>query len=167
MPHVESTYRVRTKKEFRGIAGLSMGGYGSLVLSLRHPELFAATAAFSSGIVTDEDWVASRQETYDRVYGPVYGAGLEGQARLTDHRQEYSVLDIVERTSAEDLKEVRYYIDCGDDDFLAVGNATLHILLTQKEVPHQYRVRDGAHSWSYWRTGLADGLKFIGESFHR
>ena len=167
MPHIEAEYRVRAKKEFRGIAGLSMGGYGALVLSMRHPELFAATAAFSSGVITDEDWAASSQERYESVFGVVFGPGLEGSARLTDHWRQYSILDIVESTPAEKLKEVRYYIDCGDDDFLAVGNASLHILLTQKEVPHQYRVRDGAHTWSYWRTGLPHGLEFIGQSFHR
>ena len=78
-----------------------------------------------------------------------------------------SVLDIEKNTPADQLKEVSYYIDCGDDDFPAIGNASLHILLTEKEVPHENRVRDGAHTWSYWRTGLPDGLKFIGESFHR
>lgn len=167
MPHIESEYRVRTKKEYRGIAGLSMGGYGSLVLAMRHPELFAAVAAFSSGIVTREDWTASPQDRYDRTWGVVFGPGLAGSARVTEHWLRYSVLDIVENTAADELKQVRYYIDCGDDDFLAVGNATLHILLTQKKVPHQYRVRDGAHTWSYWRTGLPDGLRFIGESFRR
>ena len=87
--------------------------------------------------------------------------------RHTDHWRQHSVLDLVKNTDADELKKLRYYIDCGDDDFLAIGNATLHILMTEKEIPHEYRVRDGAHTWSYWRTGLPAGLKFIGESFHR
>ena len=29
IPHIEKTYRARSNKEFRAIAGLSMGGYGS------------------------------------------------------------------------------------------------------------------------------------------
>src|SRR6056297_1548264 len=36
MPHVESKYRIRQKKRYRGVAGLSMGGYGALVYSLKH-----------------------------------------------------------------------------------------------------------------------------------
>lgn len=167
MPYIESEYRIRQKKEFRGIAGLSMGGYGSLVLALRHPDLFAATAAYSSGVITEEQIQEMPKPQYDRMFAGLYGEGLEGSDRLTDHWQAYSVLDLVENTPADQLKQVRYYIDCGDDDFLTVGNASLHILLTEKEIPHQYRVRDGAHSWSYWRTGLGAGLRFIGESFHR
>ena len=167
MAYIEAEYRVRPKKEFRGLAGLSMGGYGALVLALRHPDLFAATAAFSSGVLTDEEMESTPQERYDAIFGILYGQGLQGSARLTDHWRQYSVLDIVKNTPADQLKTVRYYIDCGDDDFLAIGNASLHILLTQKEIPHEYRVRDGAHTWSYWRTGLPEGLKFIGERFHR
>ncbi len=36
-----------------------------------------------------------------------------------------------------------------------------------RKIPHEFRVRDGGHTWSYWRTGIVDGLKFIGQSFHR
>jgi enterochelin esterase-like enzyme len=34
-------------------------------------------------------------------------------------------------------------------------------------VPHEYRVRDGGHSWTYWRTGIIDALAFIGDSFRQ
>lgn len=167
IPAIETNYRIRKKKEFRGIAGLSMGGYGSLVMAMRHPDLFAATAAFSSGVVTDEEMQRTPQDLYDSWFGILYGEGLEGSARLTDHWRQYSVLDIVKDTPVEQLKQVRYYIDCGDADFFAIGNSTLHILLRQQQIPHEYRVRNGGHGWKYWRTGLPDGLRFIGESFHR
>jgi S-formylglutathione hydrolase FrmB len=67
----------------------------------------------------------------------------------------------------DQLKSVRWYIDCGDDDFLYKGNATMHIILRDRGIPHEYRVRDGGHNWLYWRTGITDALKFIGKSFHR
>ena len=34
IPHIDRTFRTRPKKEFRGISGLSMGGFGSLILSM-------------------------------------------------------------------------------------------------------------------------------------
>lgn len=168
IPHIETTYRIRAKKEYRGIAGLSMGGYGALVLSIRNPDLFTATAAFSSGVWTDDHMKSIPQDDYDRYFGNLYGGvGLSGDARLGDHWRQHSVIELVKTRDADDLKKVRYFIDCGDDDFLAIGNATLHIELTKKEIPHEYRVRDGAHTWSYWRSALPVGLAFIGESFHR
>lgn len=62
---------------------------------------------------------------------------------------------------------VRWYIDCGDDDFLYEGNSLIHIEMRKKEIPHEYRVRDGGHTWSYWRSALPTVLEFVSKSFHR
>jgi len=67
----------------------------------------------------------------------------------------------------EQKTKVRFYLDCGDDDFLYKGNSTLHILMNDQKIPHEFRVRDGIHEWEYWRTGLPDALKFISKSFYR
>jgi len=62
---------------------------------------------------------------------------------------------------------VRFYLDCGDNDFLYKGNIALHTLMSDLNIPHEFRVRDGVHEWEYWRTGLSDALSFISKSFHR
>lgn len=167
IPFVDATYRTRGAKEFRAVAGLSMGGHGSLIMAMKHPELFAAAAPLSSGIFTEEELVTMPDENWDRVFGPPYGKGLRGVERLTDHLKQNWILKIVENANADDLKKVRYYIDCGDKDFLIKGNMALHSLLIDKKIPHEFRVRDGVHDWTYWRTALPEVLKFVGESFHR
>ncbi|MGI9543546.1 MAG: alpha/beta hydrolase [Cyclobacteriaceae bacterium] len=167
IPFIESQYRVRAKKEFRGIAGLSMGGYGSLIYALKHPDLFAASAPLSAAIYTEEEVVNHEQERWERIESVMYGAGITGQDRITDHWKANNPLHIAQNSDIEKLKTVRYYFDCGDDDFLYKGNAAAHVLFRDLEIPHEFRVRDGAHNWIYWRTGIVDALKFIGESFHR
>ena len=62
---------------------------------------------------------------------------------------------------------VRWYIDCGDDDFLYEGNALIHIAMRKQQIPHEYRVRDGGHTWDYWRSALPTVLEFISKSFHQ
>ncbi|HYE57305.1 MAG TPA: alpha/beta hydrolase family protein [Rhodothermales bacterium] len=167
IPHVETTYRVRRQRQYRGISGESMGGYGALALALRHPDLFVAVAAFGSALRTDDEMSAIPQDRYDEVFGPVYGRGLSGAARFTDHWRRYSALDLALTLPAETLRRLRYYLDCGDDDHLGIGNATLHIRLKQRGIPHEYRMRDGGHTWSYWRSALPAGLRFLGESFRK
>jgi enterochelin esterase-like enzyme len=54
MPAVEKKYRIKAEKKFRGVAGLSMGGYGTLIYALKHPELFAAAAPFSAAVWDDD-----------------------------------------------------------------------------------------------------------------
>lgn len=167
IPYIDANYRTRPEKEFRGIAGLSMGGWGTLIYALRHPEMFAAAAAFSAAVWTDEEVTATDEKVYERIFAPLFGPGLKGKDRLTAHFRSYNPLDLVKTLPVEKIKTVRFYIDCGDDDFLYKGNAALHVALRDWKIPHEFRVRDGGHTWSYWRSGILDGLKFIGESFHR
>ena len=167
LPHFENKFNIRKKKEFRGIAGLSMGGFGSLIMALKHTELFTACAPLSAAIFSDEQFMELAQDRYDALFGDLFGEGQEGEERLTPHYESNSVLHLVTEIHADSIKSVRYYIDCGDDDYLTVGNSELHVLMTKKEIPHEYRVRDGGHTWEYWRTGLVDALKFISESFTR
>lgn len=167
IPHIDATFRTRPQREFRGVAGLSMGGWGTLVNALRHPDLFAAAAAFSAAVWTDDEILAMKPDAWNHIIGPVFGPGLAGKDRLTAHFRKYSPLELARTLPEDSLKKVRLYIDCGDDDFLTKGNCALHLALSDRKIPHEFRVRDGGHTWSYWRSGIVDGLEFIGQSFRR
>lgn len=165
--HIDDTYRTRPEKQFRAVSGLSMGGYGTLIMAMKHPDLFAAAAPLSAGVSTDEEIINMSADNWNNVFGVPYGEDIEGEDRLSDHYLENSILNIVETGDREKLGSVRYYIDCGDDDFLIEGNMALHAAMIDKEVQHEFRVRDGGHTWTYWRTALPEVLKFVSESFHR
>lgn len=167
IPYIESHYRIRAEKKYRGIAGLSMGGNGTLIYSFKHPDMFAACAAFSVGICTDEEIIAYKDSLWEKELGNVYGHNLKGKDRLTQHYLSNNLFYLIKNTDPVKLSSVRIYIDCGDDDFLYKGNSLLHVMLRDYNIPHEYRVRDGGHQWTYWRSGLLDALKFIGTSFHQ
>jgi len=167
IPHIDKTYRTRDKKEFRGITGLSMGGYGSFLYAIKHPDLFAAAAPLSAAFYTEEKVITYEQERWNNVEGLMYGKDLKGKERITEHWKANNPFEILKNADTEKLKSVKYWIDCGDDDFLYEGNSKMHIVLRDMEIPHEFRIRDGAHNWTYWRTGIIDALAFIGESFRR
>ena len=167
LPFIESHYRIRSEKQYRGISGLSMGGFGALTYALRHPDMFSACVAFSAAVFTDEEIIAMPADRWMKIQSVVSGSGMEGKNRITQHYKSYSPLHLAQAEDREKLKKVRFYVDCGDDDVLSEGNAMLHIELHNLGIPHEYRVRDGGHTWSYWRSGLPEGLKFIGTSFHQ
>jgi len=163
IPYIEKTYPVFATKEFRAVAGLSMGGYGSLLYSLKHPDFFSACVAMSAAIFTDEEiksFPKDRRAMFDGLFGDFSTA-------LPKHWKDNSVLEIIKNYPSDKKNKVRFYIDCGDDDFLYKGNAALHVALRDQEMQHEFRMRDGAHTWSYWRTCLEDGLRFIGMGFFR
>ena len=144
-----------------------MGGYGTLIYSLKYPELFAAAAPLSAAFSDDVSLTGMPDFVWDRTFGQLYGRGLKGKDRLTKAWYANSPLKLVEERPTDALKRVRYWIDCGDDDGLSKGNCLLHIALMEKNVPHEFRIRDGGHTWTYWRTGITDALAFIGTSFHQ
>lgn len=167
IPHIESTYRCRTEKRYRAIAGLSMGGHGTMIMALKHPDLFSAAVPLSAGIFTREEYMNVPEEDWNKYYGSVYGPGKGGESRFTEHFNKNWVLSLVKNADPEVLKKVRYYIDCGDKDFLIKGNMELHSLLIDKKVPHEFRVREGVHNWDYWRSALPEVFKFVSNGFHQ
>jgi S-formylglutathione hydrolase FrmB len=166
IPYIEKIYRIRSEKRYRAVAGLSMGGYGTLMYSLKYPEMFSAAVAFSAAIFSEEGMMNVDAAKYKRVYAPVFGPDKGGKERLTDHYRKNNPFDVTKTKGIEAYRRLRLMMDCGDDDFLTIDNCLLHIHLTQMGVQHEFRMRDGAHSWTYWRSGFPDALKFIGESFH-
>ena len=167
IPAMEKNYRIRAEKRYRGVAGLSMGGYGSMLYALKHPDMFAAAAPLSAAFFDDSSIVKFDKQFWNMPLGQVYGTNLDGKDRLTKTWYENSIHELIRTRTADQLRQVRYWIDCGDDDFLIEGNCQVHLSLVKKGVPHEFRVRDGVHDWNYWRSGIVEALAFIGKSFRQ
>jgi enterochelin esterase-like enzyme len=159
IPHAEKKYRIKGTKRYRAVAGLSMGGYGSFLYALHRPDLFSSACPLSAGTgpLTLED--AKRQ----------YRQNSPNLADSTIERywRKQGVLPLISSMPDSARREVRWFIDCGDDDFLYEGNSLAHIAMKKREIPHEYRVREGAHNWSYWRQSLPVVLEFVSQAFHQ
>ena len=160
MPYVEKTYRIKGEKRYRAISGLSMGGEGTFIYALHHPELFSSACPLSAA--TGPKSVQDLKNY--RLWGTAEGITDDVQK---SYFTKYSVLSLIDSIPDNQKKAVRWYIDCGDDDFLYEGNCLAHIEMRKKEIPHEFRIRDGSHSWSYWRTSLPVVLEFVSMSFHQ
>lgn len=159
IPFVEKKYRTKTDKRSRAVAGLSMGGGGTFVYALHHPEMFSSACPLSAAVgpFSLEDTKKSLTRNNPNLADSV----------VTNYYNRQSVLALVNNMPDDQKKAVRWYIDCGDDDFLFEGNALVHIAMHKKEVPHEYRVRDGGHTWTYWRGSLPKVLGFVSDAFHQ
>lgn len=156
IPHVEKRFRCRAEKQFRAVSGLSMGGGGALIYALHHPELFSSCAPLSAAVFTNTKSIKDR-----------YAEANVSEKTMSDWCDKYDILKIVNEMPDNQKKSVRMFIDIGDDDFLYEGNSMLHIVLRRNDIPHEFRVRDGAHKWVYWRESLPEVLKFVSQTFHR
>jgi enterochelin esterase-like enzyme len=159
MPYVEKQYRIKSEKRFRAVAGLSMGGGGSFMYALHHPELFSSACPLSAyvGPLTQDDVKTFLTRTNQTAT----------DAEIETYFKRHNAINLINDVKDDQKRAVRWYIDCGDDDFLFEGNSLAHIAMKKKEIPHEFRIRDGGHTWTYWRTALPDVLRFVSEAFHQ
>tara|TARA_B100000497_G_C7692087_1_gene421169 strand:- start:973 stop:1848 length:876 start_codon:yes stop_codon:yes gene_type:complete len=159
MPHVEKKYRIKGEKRYRAVAGLSMGGGGSFMYALHRPDLFSSACPLSAyaGPLTIEDLKSGldrRKVKYD-------------EHDLQTYFDQHNAISLINAVPDNELNAVRWFIDCGDDDFLYEGNSLAHIAMKKKKISHEYRVREGAHNWTYWRESLPVVLQFVSDAFHQ
>ncbi|MEE9373559.1 MAG: alpha/beta hydrolase-fold protein [Saprospiraceae bacterium] len=159
IPFVEQKYRIKGEKKYRAVAGLSMGGGGSFMYALHRPDVFSSACPLSAyvGPLNIED-LKNRLDQTKTSYMP---------EDLMPYFHHHNAISLVNGLSKNQKKSVRWYIDCGDDDFLYEGNSLVHLAMKKQSIPHEYRVRDGRHNWTYWRQSLPKVLEFISQEFHQ
>ena len=179
IPAVESEFRITTNRNKRAIAGLSMGGYGAMYHGVKYKEKFSSVYAMSAAFLEVEPMPESERSDWDRefhlkTWGPYNEDQLPENYKEHSIQEMFKAMDPIEPTqggwnpqgnSEEPLPAI--FIDCGDDDFLLRANTNLVNIMKEKNVPFEFRVHDGAHTWKYWRTALHDALVFAGDVFRR
>ena len=147
IPHIDKKFRTIASKEGRAIAGLSMGGGGSVVYAQRHPEIFSA--AYSTSGLLDHRYRIKVPDYYD--IGWLWSVS------------EPSPVEYLRNATAEEvekLRTVRWMLDCGDDDKIIFTNIDFFLEMRREKVPVEFRVRDGKHNWVFWREALPEILAF-------
>ena len=155
---IEKTYRVRAESRYRAISGLSMGGGGALFYALHYPEMFVAAAPLSA---VGGAW------TFDQMksQSDLSKVSEEKKAEVLGQMDIQTILEKSPKEKLDRIKWIRWYISCGDDDFLSVTNCLLHNTLLQHQVGHEFRMKDGSHSWTYWRMELPEVMRFVSRIF--
>lgn len=70
IPMVDSRYRTKADRKHRAMAGLSMGGMQTKVITMKNPDVFSALGMFSGGVITSEE--ASRTDGFRDAYDLVF-----------------------------------------------------------------------------------------------
>ncbi len=164
VPHIDSLFQTVKDARHRAVMGYSMGGYGSLILPLKNPGVFKTSVVLSMSFRTDEQYKAEPQSVFNMQWGSIFGgSGATGDQRITDYFKQYSPFHFLGQSGNPSIEGLNLFIDCGDDEeTLTVTNDALHDLLRDLNIPHEFRVRNGAHTWDYWHSAMPEALKYIG-----
>lgn len=132
----------------RGIAGLSMGGAGALVLGLNHPGVFACASSMSGAVDLTE---VRQPEELARLLGPYPEA-----ARAWHERSPLQLA----RAAPERFRDRPWLLTVGRQDRWHAANRALSLELALHGVAHDYGESDGGHDWDTWRAALATHLRW-------
>lgn len=128
IPYVEKNYNVKTDKDNRAIAGLSMGGLETSDVILRHPDKFAYANIMSSGWFTNDD----------AMYAKYRG--------------------ILDRNAATLKNTLKYFrITMGGEADIAYANCLeMMKVFDEYGIKYEYSSMDGGHTWYVWIHDLRD-----------
>lgn len=162
LPFIESHYRTRPGRRYRGIGGISMGGYGALHLAFRHPYLFGSVTASSAALVEElpqVDLPGAQQSPVMRILGGVFGTPPD--RAFWDRNNP---LTLARSFHPAGLK---IYFDCGEQDDYGFerGASALHDILTSRHIPHEFHLYPGGHNWVYFAEHLPAALEFHSRAF--
>jgi putative tributyrin esterase len=159
IPEIDAKFRTLADREHRAIAGLSMGGYGSLKFGLKYPEKIVLVGSFSGALgVTfwtekSKDSLSGWKAWTDSLRN-VYGA----QDSTT--RRDNDIYKILREISPETVKILPFiYVACGTEDIFFQQNLDFSTLLIEKKIPHEFRELPGKHDWAFWDSQVQEFLR--------
>ncbi len=172
---VDGAFRTRADRAHRGIAGLSMGGYAAMMLSLQFPQLFAA-AASHSGVVWPLEWapdgiVDRPAGTADSLWRRVRDGGVGASMRAVFGRdaaawRSRDPVQLLDRARARGAELPAMKADCGTGDPFLAGNRAFRDALAARGVALTYNEYAGVHDWVYWRTHVTESLAWLAGQLH-
>ena len=134
--HIDRNYRTIASREGRAVQGMSMGGFGSMRLALKYPDLFSSVVAFAGGYRWPEELTVNPHPSYAEMFN--------NDAKIfAEHHPETWA-----RRNAEKIRgKLAIQIYVGDEDPGIKGNRRMHAVLEELKIPHGYREFPGiAHN---------------------
>ena len=142
IPYVESHYRVRNNKEGRGIAGISMGGFGSFYLATKYNNYFRVACSMSA------IYNIHMFKTMGDIKNLVGRGNWKGR--------NFNVNKLIEKS-----KETDYYFIIGTEEGGAIEeNIKLKLIMDRKKINHYFQIYPGNHTNNFWRMHIQEMMEY-------
>ncbi|MBL8151576.1 MAG: hypothetical protein JNN15_16745 [Blastocatellia bacterium] len=145
---VEKNYRTASGRKM--IAGISMGGYGALMIAFKHPEKFTAVAANSAALFEEAPKPPSSPNDVRAKYRYEIASKIFGSPIDQEFFKSNNPLHLAKANAAK-LKGLKIYFDVGEQDRYGfeAGNNKLASILTEAGIAYEYHKVPGGHGWDF------------------
>ncbi len=162
IPHVEKNYRAIGNSSGRAIQGLSMGGFGALLLAFKHPEMFSSVTAHCSALFVELPSTQGsdrRAQFLSRLIGNMFGNPPDDE-----YFRANNPIHIGETNAAAIKKSgLKIYFDVGEQDRYGFqeSNKAFDERLTKAGLAHEYHLFPGGHGWEYMISVAENSYSFL------
>jgi len=163
LPYIESHYRIRAGRRSRGVAGISMGGYGALHLALLFPQTFGSVSANSPALIAklpNIEPTSGETNVLAMMLGTAFGKPFD--RGFWERNNPFTIVRNGPRPVG-----LKIYFDCGTEDSYGfnVGAQAFHELLLSRHIPHEFHLYPGSHDWMYFAQHVPASLEFQSDAF--
>jgi len=163
MPLIYGWLPVSDKREDNFIAGLSMGGRGTIKYAINHPEKFAAAAVLSA---TPQDYSFMRPGATELMMDtehPRNQATLRNAGGLDAFLHSYENLWAIIDQKAHTGELPRLLFACGTADTLYPEFEKFRAHATEIGLEAEWFTLEGyRHEWRFWDLAIQKALSFFG-----
>ena len=152
---VEGRFPVAAGRANRAIVGVSMGGFGAVTLSPKHPDLYVFTGGISSALDVPTRRFSIHRIGQYRGHAQIFGP-WGSETRLANN--PYALVGSVDPT-----KTPYFYLTCGEQEGLLPANRRFADLLHKRTFQYEFHSGPGGHDWNQWDERLSG----LFESLHR
>ena len=157
--YLKKYFPLSDKAEDTFIAGLSMGGYGTLKIGLTYPERFAAIGILSAAVRPDHMPDFHDNDKDREILKDNLGRTI-GEGELRDEDNPYCLL---KKCFQENKKLPAIFQYIGTEDFLYGMNQDLRKFLQENHVEASYEEWEGIHDWRFWNVAVERFINQIGK----
>lgn len=143
---VEARFPAASGRANRAIVGVSMGGFGAVKITLRHPDLFAFAGGISSAIDVPRRAFSWKRLSQSRHYESIFGPAGSESRRDND--------PFVLARNANPVNAPYFFLTCGEQEGLLPSNREFAALLAQRHFSHEFHTVRGGHDWNQWNAWL-------------
>lgn len=168
IPYVESHYRVGGSRGERAIQGISMGGFGALMIAFKHPEMFSSVTTHCAALFTELPKPSGdnqRAAFLQRMIGNIFGDPPDDA-----FFQSTNPIHLADIDAAQIKKSgLKIYFDVGEQDRYGFQktNPILDQVLTKDGIPHEFHIYPGSHGWEYMLSVADHSYEFLWSNFSK
>jgi S-formylglutathione hydrolase FrmB len=145
---VEQRFPAMAGRAHRAIVGMSMGGFGAVVLALKHPDLFVFAGGLSSALDVPSRPFSIKRVGQWRQYAAIFGAWKSQSRRESD---PYVLV-----RSADPAKAAYLFLTCGEQEGLLAVNKRFVSMLQARHFQYEFHTAPGGHDWNEWDQRIPD-----------